>query len=101
MLVSTFTDYTQEIHNKFKTSLFKYESICGNIFCTSRREGDSIRPAGRDCGKSLKKLFTELKYTREMIRALWQFWAWRWTAAAVQSPEIRFSALILKRFKMR
>lgn len=64
-LVSTFTDYTQEIHNKFKTSLFKYESICGNIFCTSRCEGDSIRPAGRDCGKSLKKLFTELKYTRE------------------------------------
>ncbi len=63
-LVSSLTDYPQEIHNKFKTSLFKYESICGNIFCTCRRPGDSIRPAGRGCSKSLKKLFTELKLTQ-------------------------------------
>lgn len=63
-LVSSLTDYPEEIHNKFKTSLFKYESICGNIFCTCRRPGDSIHPAGRDCGKSLKKLFTELGLTQ-------------------------------------
>lgn len=63
-LVCSLTDYPQEIHSQFKTLLFKYESICGNIFCTCRRPGDSIHPAGRDCGKSLKKLFTELKMTQ-------------------------------------
>jgi len=63
-LVSTFTDYPQEVNNKFKTSLFKYESICGNIFCDCRREGDRINIAGRNCTKSLKKLFTELKMTQ-------------------------------------
>ncbi len=63
-LVSSLTDYPQEIHNKFKTSLFKYESIYGSIFCTCRRPGDSIRPAGRGCGKSLKKLFAEHKLTQ-------------------------------------
>ena len=64
-LVSSLTDYPQEIHNKFKTLLLKYESICGNILCTCRRPGDNIHPAGRGCGKSLKKLFAELKLTQQ------------------------------------
>lgn len=53
----------EEVNDLFKTYFFKYESICGNIFLTGRKSGDNIRPVGRSCTKSLKKLFTEAGYT--------------------------------------
>lgn len=38
-----------------------YDRISGDLFLRQRREGDRFRPAGRNCGKSLKKLFNEQK----------------------------------------
>lgn len=38
---------------------FNYDSICGKISLTSRRNGDKIRLAYRNCSKSLKELFLE------------------------------------------
>ncbi len=55
---------TEEINDLFKTYLFKYANICGNIMLTGRKNGDSITPYGRNCTKSLKKLFLEAGYTQ-------------------------------------
>ena len=57
-------NFSEEINSKFKTYLFKCESICGNITCASRRPGEKIRPAGRNCTKSLKSLFLEAGMTQ-------------------------------------
>lgn len=59
-----FTEKNKEINDLFKTYCFKYESICGIISCTGRRPGDSIRPLGRNCTKSLKKLFSEAGFSQ-------------------------------------
>jgi tRNA(Ile)-lysidine synthase len=53
----------KEINSSFNTFRFKYASICDNIFCTCRRDGDKIRLAGRGCTKSLKDLYNEGKLT--------------------------------------
>jgi tRNA(Ile)-lysidine synthase len=49
----------EEIHNSFNTFSFQSDSIRGKIFVKSRAEGDKIRLAGRNCTKTLKKLFSE------------------------------------------
>lgn len=38
-----------------------YGKIIGSLCLRQRLEGDRYRPAGRDCGKTLKKLFNEAK----------------------------------------
>jgi tRNA(Ile)-lysidine synthase len=43
----------------FKTSYLKYEIIGTDILVGARREGDSLRPAGRGLSKKLKSLFME------------------------------------------
>lgn len=53
-----------EVNDLFKTYHLKYESICGNLYCTGRMPGDIIRPVGRNCSKSLKKLFSEKGLTQ-------------------------------------
>jgi len=50
-----------EIHKSLNTFFFKNENICGRITLASRSEGDKIRLSGRNCSKSLKKLFSEAK----------------------------------------
>lgn len=54
----------EEINGLFKTYLFKFDGICGNMFVTSRRNGDRISPVDRNCTKSLKSLFTEAGMTQ-------------------------------------
>lgn len=54
-----------EIHNSVNTFCFKSGSICGNITVASRRSGENIRLAGRNCTKSLKKLFSEARLNGE------------------------------------
>lgn len=54
-----------EIHKTFNNLFFQCDTICGNITVTSRAEGDTIRLAGRNCTKRLKKLFSEAKLTPE------------------------------------
>ena len=51
--------YEGEVYDLFKTYLFKFESICGTLYCTGRRPGDRFHPRGRGCGKSLHDLFRE------------------------------------------
>lgn len=53
-----------EVNGLFKTYRFKCENIGSAVFCTGRRPGDSLRPQGRGCTKSLKSLFLEAGYTQ-------------------------------------
>ncbi len=55
----------QEVHNSFNIFFFKNDSICGNMFVMSRLEGEKIRLAGRNCTKTLKKLFSEARLNGE------------------------------------
>ncbi|MEA4895175.1 MAG: tRNA lysidine(34) synthetase TilS [Oscillospiraceae bacterium] len=55
----------KEIHNSFNIFFFKSDSICGNIFVKSRSEGEKFRLSGRNCTKTLKKLFSEAKLNGE------------------------------------
>lgn len=50
-----------EIHNSFNTFFFSCESIYGNMTLRSRQAGDRLRPPGRGCTKTLKKLFAEAR----------------------------------------
>ncbi|MGI6013177.1 MAG: tRNA lysidine(34) synthetase TilS [Oscillospiraceae bacterium] len=61
----TVVDVCPEIHKTFNILFFQCETIYGNIAVTSRAEGDTIRLAGRNCTKRLKKLFSEAKLTPE------------------------------------
>ena len=63
-VMSEFTVYTGEIHDLFKTYLFKCENICGRLYCTGRRPGDRYHPQGRGCGKSLHDLFRDRGMTQ-------------------------------------
>lgn len=53
-----------EIHNTLTTFYFKSTSIRGKLSLTSRKPGDRIRLAGRNCTKLLSDLFTERKLTQ-------------------------------------
>lgn len=53
-----------EIHNTLTTFCFKSTSIRGKLSLTSRKSGDRIRLAGRNCTKLLSDLFTERKLTQ-------------------------------------
>ena len=55
----------KDVHNSFNIFFFKNDSICGNMFVMSRLEGEKIRLAGRNCTKTLKKLFSEAKLNGE------------------------------------
>ena len=56
-----------EFLNNFKTIEKEFDFYCdcdkiiGSVFVRSRQEGDRITPHKRNCSKSLKKLFNELK----------------------------------------
>ena len=54
-----------EIHNTLTTFYFKSTSIRGKLSVTSRKSGDRIRLAGRNCTKLLSDLFTERKLTQK------------------------------------
>ena len=61
----TIIDICPEIHKTFNILFFQCEAIYGNITVTSKVEGDTIRLAGRNCTKRLKKLFSEAKLPLE------------------------------------
>ena len=56
--------YRGEIHDLFKTYLFKSANICGTLYCTGRFPGDRYHPQGRGCGKSLHDLFRDAGLTQ-------------------------------------
>ena len=49
----------ENIHNLFSNTVVDYAKIEGNLHIRCRKECDSIHPAGRGVGKSLKKLMNE------------------------------------------
>ena len=53
-----------EVNGLFKTCRLKCENINFSLYCTGRKDGDRLRPAGRGCTKSLKSLFSEAGYTQ-------------------------------------
>lgn len=53
-----------KVFNSLNTFCFKYDSVCGNMFLTSRKDGDKIKLSYRNCTKSLKDLFSEKKMTQ-------------------------------------
>lgn len=59
------TVFDGEINGLFKTYCIKCESICGDILIGSRKAGDSYRPRGRNCTKTLKSLFLEAKMNQQ------------------------------------
>ncbi len=56
-----YVPFCSEIHKSLNTFYLKSESICGSLSFASRSEGDKIRLEGRNCTKSLKKLFSEAR----------------------------------------
>ena len=57
-------NYGKEVYGLFNTFALKYENIQGVVSCTPWRDGDKMRPIGRNCSKTLKALFNEKKMTR-------------------------------------
>ena len=55
------SDCPEEIYSSFNTFYFQSEKICGKIYAASREAGDEIRLSGRNCAKSVRKLFSEAK----------------------------------------
>jgi tRNA(Ile)-lysidine synthase len=51
--------YPPLVHKSFNIFYFKYENIYGNITIDGRKPGDSYRPVGRGCTKTLKQLMLE------------------------------------------
>lgn len=47
-----------------------YDKICNDIVVRPRRNGDRMRPAGRGCSKTLKKLYNELAMPDREIRCI-------------------------------
>ena len=58
MIVNSFELSAKQFVHK---NVLDYEKISGKLLLRSRLSGDEIRIAGRNCTKSLKKLFTENK----------------------------------------
>lgn len=52
-------DCLKKIHPKLLKNIIDYDNIIGTACFRPRREGDSIRLAGRGCTKTLKKLMNE------------------------------------------
>ena len=50
---------SSEVHDSFNIFCFKSATICGTIIISSRADGEKIRLRGRNCTKTLKKLFSE------------------------------------------
>ena len=48
-----------QINKSLNTCYIKCDSITGELRCGTRQSGDKVTLAGRNCTKSLKKLFTE------------------------------------------
>ncbi len=66
-------EYEQKLNisKRVFSNAFDYDRICGDLILRQRRDGDAFHPAGRNCGKSLKKLFNEEKtHKRDAVPVL-------------------------------
>jgi tRNA(Ile)-lysidine synthase len=60
-ILCEFTENFDKFNKSFTSFFFNYENICGKMHVRSRAPGDAMRLHGRDCTKSLKKLFNEAR----------------------------------------
>ncbi len=49
----------EDVHKSYNIFYFQCENICGSISVTGRWAGDTMRPIGRGCTKTMKQLFAE------------------------------------------
>ena len=63
-LTAIFCPKFDRIQSSFNTFAFSCANICGNISVGSRREGDSLLPAGRKGTRTVKKWMIEAKIPR-------------------------------------
>ena len=66
-------EYEQKLNisKRVFSNAFDYDRICGDLILRGRQDGDRFHPAGRHCGKSLKKLFNEEKtHDRDRVPVL-------------------------------
>ncbi len=63
LMVLTREEYEQKLNicKYLFANALDYDKINGNLVLRQRKEGDAFHPVGRNCGKSLKKLFNERK----------------------------------------
>ena len=59
------SDY-KNVHNLFFSCAIDYDKIQGELIVRTRAVGDTLHPAGRSLGKSLKKLMNEWKIPTEL-----------------------------------
>ena len=64
-ITAAFFPRGREIQDSFNTFSFSSGKICGKLFLTSRREGDSIRFAHREGTRKLRRLFIDAKIPAE------------------------------------
>lgn len=57
-------DGSKEINSSFNIFYFPYEAVCGKMCVRCRQDGDKVRLSGRNCTKTLKKLFSDAKIPR-------------------------------------
>ena len=57
----TFTENNKKVHNLLLKNAIDCDKIVGKLVIRNRISGDEIRLKGRNCTKTLKKLFTEKK----------------------------------------
>ena len=60
-----FTIYERKVYKKLLNDRISCDIIAGDVLFRNRRSGDYFKPFGRNCTKSVKKLFTELKIPSE------------------------------------
>ncbi|MBR3149470.1 MAG: tRNA lysidine(34) synthetase TilS [Eubacterium sp.] len=70
--IITYADYLndKEGYKRRYDFCLDADKICGNAFIRCRKEGDTISPVGRNCTKTLKKLFNEMKIPAESRNTL-------------------------------
>ncbi|MCQ2557866.1 MAG: tRNA lysidine(34) synthetase TilS [Oscillospiraceae bacterium] len=61
LVCSEKTVFSPQINSPFTTYQLKCANITGPLLLTGKEPGDSMRPQGRNCTKSLKSLFLEHK----------------------------------------
>ncbi len=60
----------QNVHKNLFYFCFSCDMISDGIYVRPKEEGDRFRPFGRNCGKTLKKLFNEMKIPPAMRRTI-------------------------------
>ncbi len=70
---SKYTNKLQNSHTKVLEYFFDCDKISGNVVVRAKKDGDRFSPAGRNCTKTLKKLFNEASVPPEKRGGIYVF----------------------------